>query len=44
MSWLLWKFREVLISTVEVRPFDEANGFIEGNILIYLLHVKWYNF
>ena len=46
-----WKFREVLISIVEVRPFDnvikfwdEANGFIEGNICIYLLHVKWSNF
>ena len=54
MLWLPWKFREVLISILEVRSFviivivkkiwDEANGFIEGNIFIYLLHVKWSNF
>ena len=44
MSWLPWKFREVLISIVEVKFWDEANGFIEGNIFIYLLHVKLSDF
>ena len=50
MSWLPWKFRKVLISILEkniwhvIKFWDEANGFIEGNIFIYLLHVKWSNF
>ena len=51
MSWLPWKFSEGLISIVEVspfdiilRPWDEANGFIVGNIFIYLVHVQWSNF
>ena len=33
MSWLPWKFREVLISILEEEVILEANGFIEGNIL-----------
>ena len=50
MSWLPWKFHEVLKSILEAGPFDihvikfwdetRPNGFIEGNIFIYLLHVK----
>ena len=41
-------FCDVLKGIVEIRPFViefgvEANGFIEGNIFIYLLHVKWSN-
>ena len=27
-----------------IKFWDEANGFIEGNIFIYLLHVEWSNF
>ena len=33
-SWTIWHV---------IKFWDEANGFIEGNIFIYLKHVKWAN-